>query len=119
MKTYILTFVAILYATISLAQTTIRGRVVDAISGNGLIGASVYLEDFNEVKNLSKIIICTSDEKSDDELEDLCLQRGWDCYRGSLDDIMLSKKHHARGISGSIDFRSYNHCRIKKGSSSY
>jgi hypothetical protein len=42
MKTYILAFVAILYATISLAQTTIRGRVVDAISGNGLIGASVY-----------------------------------------------------------------------------
>ncbi len=47
MKTYILTFVAILYATISLAQTTIRGRVIDATSGNGLIGASVYLEDFN------------------------------------------------------------------------
>mgnify|MGYP001220661271 CR=1 FL=1 len=40
-------------------------------------------------KNLSKIVICTSDEKSDDELEDLCLQRGWDCFRGSLDDIML------------------------------
>ncbi|MDG2362767.1 MAG: TonB-dependent receptor plug domain-containing protein, partial [Flavobacteriales bacterium] len=48
MKTSILTFFAILSATISLAQTTIRGRVVDARSGNGLIGASVYLEDFNE-----------------------------------------------------------------------
>ncbi|MBT5147203.1 MAG: TonB-dependent receptor, partial [Flavobacteriales bacterium] len=48
MKTYILTIVAILYATISIAQTTIRGRVIDATSGNGLIGASVYLEDFNE-----------------------------------------------------------------------
>ena len=30
------------------AQTTIRGRVIDSSSGNGLIGASVYLEDFNE-----------------------------------------------------------------------
>ena len=48
MKSILLTFVALFFATISLAQTTVRGRVIDATSGNGLIGASVYLEDFNE-----------------------------------------------------------------------
>ncbi|MDA0569093.1 MAG: carboxypeptidase-like regulatory domain-containing protein, partial [Bacteroidetes bacterium] len=48
MKTTILSIVALLISTLSLAQTTVRGRVIDANSGNGLIGASVYLEDFNE-----------------------------------------------------------------------
>ena len=48
MKTSILTIVILLISTLSIAQTTVRGRVVDANSGNGLIGASVYLEDFNE-----------------------------------------------------------------------
>lgn len=46
-------------------------------------------ERVNSANNLSKVIICTSEEKSDDELEQLCLSKGWDCYRGSLDDIML------------------------------
>ena len=32
----------------SYAQTVIRGRIVDKNSGNGIIGASVYLEDYNE-----------------------------------------------------------------------
>ncbi|MAU76439.1 MAG: hypothetical protein CL831_06140 [Crocinitomicaceae bacterium] len=48
MKTTILSIVALLISTLSLAQATVRGRVIDASSGNGLIGASVYLEDFNE-----------------------------------------------------------------------
>jgi hypothetical protein len=48
MKTTILSIVALLISTLSIAQTTVRGRVIDANSGNGLIGASVYLEDFNE-----------------------------------------------------------------------
>ena len=30
------------------AQTTIRGRVVDKETGNPVIGASVYLEDFTD-----------------------------------------------------------------------
>lgn len=37
-----------LFTLDSFAQTTIRGRVVDKESGIGVIGASVYLEDFNE-----------------------------------------------------------------------
>ena len=37
-----------LFSFDSIAQTVIRGRVVDKNTGNGIIGASVYLEDFNE-----------------------------------------------------------------------
>ena len=39
-------------------------------------------------KYIKKIIICTSVEKSDDELADLCKKNNLHCYRGSLENIM-------------------------------
>ncbi len=42
----------------------------------------------SESKKISKIIICTSNHSTDDDLEYLCKKNNWDIYRGSLDDIM-------------------------------
>ena len=39
-------------------------------------------------KYIKKIIICTSVEKSDDELANLCKKNNLHCYRGSLENIM-------------------------------
>ncbi|PCJ80342.1 MAG: hypothetical protein COA49_08895 [Bacteroidetes bacterium] len=47
-KFFAISAIAILLSKDVSAQTTIRGRVIDSSSGIGLIGASVYLEDFNE-----------------------------------------------------------------------
>ena len=35
------------------------------------------------------LIIATSDESSDDKVEELCTKHGFTCFRGSLDDVML------------------------------
>lgn len=42
------TLLLFIFSVDAIAQTVIRGRIVDKSTGNGIIGASVYLEDFNE-----------------------------------------------------------------------
>ena len=39
-------------------------------------------------KNVGKIIVATSNEKSDDKLSDYCNEKGIDVYRGSLNNVL-------------------------------
>lgn len=38
--------------------------------------------------NVPKLVVATSNEASDDPIENLCIQNGFNCYRGSLNDVM-------------------------------
>jgi spore coat polysaccharide biosynthesis protein SpsF len=57
-----------------------------------LLGRKTILENVVErVKNakyIKKVIVATSDEKSDDEIAQLCKKKKFHCFRGSLNDVL-------------------------------
>ena len=51
----------------------------------------LFINLYNRIKKskfVDRIIVCTSDEKSDDELENICKHGDIDIYRGSLSNVM-------------------------------
>jgi spore coat polysaccharide biosynthesis protein SpsF (cytidylyltransferase family) len=71
------------------ARTTssrLPGKVLEPILGKPML--SLQLERLFRCNNIDHIVVATSDDGSDDGLENLCVKEGVDCYRGSLDDVL-------------------------------
>ena len=56
------------------------------IDGKGAL--ELMLERVAESKKLDSLIVATTIDKSDDQIEELCGVLGVDCYRGSIDDVL-------------------------------
>ncbi len=75
---------AILQARVS--STRLPSKVLKVILGKPML--LLQLERIKQSKKIDKLIIATSMEESDDEIEKLCKQWQVDCFRGSLDDVL-------------------------------
>lgn len=77
-------FVAIIQARQSSSR--LPNKVLKNICNKPMIVH--LLERVRESKNIDKIVLATSVENSDDLLAKVCLDHGFDVYRGSLDDVL-------------------------------
>lgn len=75
---------AILQARMS--STRLPGKVLKSILGRPMLARQI--ERILRSKNIDKLIVATSVEKSDDRIEALCKEIGISCYRGCLDDVL-------------------------------
>ena len=56
-----------------------------------LVGAPMILRQIERIKRaklIDKIVVATSDERSDDELATVCQNSDVEVYRGNLDDVL-------------------------------
>lgn len=72
------------------------------------LGGTTVLEQVvsrtQKAESIGKVVVATSDDKSDDPIATLCKERGIPCVRGSLDDVLdryykAAKEHGAEHIA--------------------
>lgn len=77
--------------TIALVQSRVSskrlpGKVLADIAGQPMIAR--VIERVQRCPGLECVVLVTSVDPSDDPLSDLARDRGWDCFRGDLDDVL-------------------------------
>ena len=78
-----------------MGSTRLPGKVLKEAAGQPLL--SHMVERLKLVPNIDKIIIATTDKKTDDPIVELAKSVGVDFYRGSEDDVLsrvLEAAHH-------------------------
>jgi len=79
-----LTTVAILQARCS--STRLPGKVLLPILGAPML--SRQIDRVQRAKTIDQIVVATSLNSEDDAIEAMCVDRGVNCFRGSLDDVL-------------------------------
>jgi len=95
---------AILQARTS--STRFPGKVLKPILGHLML--SLQIERIQRSKKIDKLIVATSNDRSDNDIESLCINIQIPCFRGSLDDVLdrfyqtalLYKPEHVARLSG-------------------
>lgn len=75
---------AILQARMS--STRFPGKVLKEILGVPMIVRQI--ERIKNAKLVDRLVVATSEDISDDQLEELCKKNQIECYRGSLNDVL-------------------------------
>ncbi len=75
---------AILQARTS--STRLPGKVLKPILGHPML--SLQIERIQRSKKIEKLIVATSNDRSDNDIENLCINIQIPCFRGSLDDVL-------------------------------
>ena len=69
-----------------LDSTRLPGKVLKEIEGKPMLYHIV--NRLRRSNLITKIIVATSDEDSDNPINDFCMQNGIECFRGSKDDVL-------------------------------
>ena len=75
---------AILQARTS--STRLPGKVLKPILGCSML--SLQIERIQRSKKIDKLIVATSNDRSDSDIDNLCINIQIPCFRGSLDDVL-------------------------------
>jgi len=68
------------------SSTRLPGKVLKKILGKALL--ELQIEREKRSKLIEKLIVATSNNASDDPLEDLCKKIGVECFRGNLENVL-------------------------------
>ena len=68
------------------SSSRLPGKVLRDILGVPMLLRQIERE--NLVRSIDHLVVVTSDDKSDDLLSKVLRERGVDCYRGSLNDVL-------------------------------
>ena len=86
--------VAILQARMSSSR--LPGKVLKPVVGKPIL--ALQIERLRRCKTIDKLVLATSNQSSDDALEQLCHTLGIECFRGDLEDVLTrfrdAAKHH-------------------------
>jgi len=69
-----------------MGSSRLPGKVLQEIVGQSMLVR--VTERVKRAKTISQVIVATSTDNSDDEIEKHCLEMGYTCYRGSHYDVL-------------------------------
>ncbi len=69
-----------------MASTRLPGKTLMKLDGKSLIEHT--LREASKARSVGKVILATSSSKDNDPLSVLCKKIGFDCFRGSEDDVL-------------------------------
>ena len=69
-----------------MLSTRLPGKILKEIKGKPLIAYEI--DRIKHSKKIDKIVLATSDDKSNDILEDFCRAYNIDCFRGDENDVL-------------------------------
>jgi spore coat polysaccharide biosynthesis protein SpsF len=84
-----------------MSSSRLPGKVMMKLCGKTML--EVLTDRLKKVDDIDKIVVATSDNKSDNPIEKECLSLNVECYRGSLDNVLeryllAAKKHNASTV---------------------
>ncbi len=84
-----------------LSSTRLPGKVLKSLLDKPMLQRQI--ERIHFAKNFDKIVVATSNDPSDDPIEQFCKKIAVYCYRGSLDDVLdrfyqCALRHQAKHI---------------------
>ena len=99
--------------TIALVQARVSskrlpGKVLRDIAGQPMIVR--VMQRVQRCPGLDRVVLVTSVDPSDDPLSDLAHDRGWDCFRGDLDDVLTRYLNAARAYGAQSIMRVTGDC---------
>jgi spore coat polysaccharide biosynthesis protein SpsF (cytidylyltransferase family) len=69
-----------------VGSTRLPGKILKKINTESLL--EIHLTRLNKCKNISKIIVATTDKPEDKVIYDYAIDRGFSCFRGSESDVL-------------------------------
>ena len=69
-----------------MSSSRLPGKVLLDIAGQPMLVHIV--ERARSARSVEQVVVATTTDPSDDPIEQLCAQRGYDCFRGSLPDVL-------------------------------
>lgn len=75
---------AVLQARVTSSR--LPGKVLKPVLGKPMLLRQI--ERVQRAGNITKLVVATSCDGTDDSIEALCLEGGIDCFRGSLEDVL-------------------------------
>lgn len=69
-----------------MSSTRLPGKVLKRINGSTLLEYQIQRLRFS--KRLDKIVVATTNQKADNQIQELCQKIGIGCFRGSEDDVL-------------------------------
>ena len=91
-----------------MGSSRLPGKVLLPIFGQPMLVRVV--ERARQARSLNNVVIATTTEASDDPVEDLCLERGYSCWRGSLHDVLDRYYQAARAFKADVVVRVTGDC---------
>ncbi len=93
-----------------MASSRLPGKVLLDIGGQPML--SRVVERMRGAKSLAQVVVATTTDASDDLVERLCQERGYQCYRGSAKDVLDRYYQAARRTAADIVVRVTADCPV-------
>ena len=83
-------------------SSRLPGKILKSINGKTIL--EYIVERLYSLKKIYPVVICTSDQASDDPIAQFCQEKGWEVYRGSLENVAERFKSCAQayGFSNAV-----------------
>lgn len=91
-----------------LGSTRLPGKVLLDLAGEPMLARVV--NRVRRARRVDEVVIATTTEARDDELERICTERGWPCYRGSEQDVLDRYYQAARAHRAEVIVRITSDC---------
>jgi spore coat polysaccharide biosynthesis protein SpsF len=92
------------------ASSRLSGKVLLDIAGQPMLVRVV--ERTRRARTITRVVVATTTELSDDPVEALCVERGYPCYRGSQYDVLDRYYQAARNFGAEIIVRITADCPV-------
>ncbi len=91
-----------------MGSTRLPGKVLMDLGGRPVLARC--LERLRRASSLSRVVVATTTLAQDDELESWCAAEGWDCCRGSEEDLLDRYYQAARKYAAQVVVRCTSDC---------
>ncbi|HSP07083.1 MAG TPA: acylneuraminate cytidylyltransferase, partial [Acidobacteriota bacterium] len=69
-----------------MSSTRLPGKVLQDLAGEAMLAHVV--NRVRRAQTIDEIVIATTHHAADEVLQQLCVSRGWLCFRGSEEDVL-------------------------------
>jgi spore coat polysaccharide biosynthesis protein SpsF len=91
-----------------MGSTRLPGKVLKEVQGVPLLGIMMSRVERSEM--LNEIVIATSSLPIDDQIEEFCQEKGYECFRGSENDVLSRYFHCATQYHADVIVRLTGDC---------
>jgi spore coat polysaccharide biosynthesis protein SpsF len=91
-----------------MGSTRLPGKVLRPLLGRPMLWWVVHRA--RQARLLDEVVVATTLDARDDQLDDLCCREGWGCFRGSEEDVLDRYYQAAKHVEADVVVRITSDC---------